>query len=456
MEKAIAELEEIFRAAVERVDPYGMIRTHLSLSGDLLSVRQESGETTIDLCRFKRILVIGTGKATAKMALAVEELLGDRLSEGLIVVKRGHTEELRRIRTIEAGHPVPDEESVRGAAEMARLCEAADEATLIIGLISGGGSACLSSPREWEEGKGRRALTLAEQQEVTQLLLSCGADIGEINTVRKHLSNLKGGGLARAMFPATSINLILSDVVGDRLDAIASGLTVGDPTTYADADALLRRYGIVERLPASVRELLRRGVAGQVAETPKPGDPLFERVTNVLLGTNRAALSSACERARELGYNVVPLSSQITGEAREIAKFYLGIAFDLADHGLAAPVPACVIGGGETTVTLRGEGQGGRNQEMALSFLRGLAGRAPLRRAVYFLSAGTDGNDGPTDAAGAFACNDAAERAKLLGLDIDDALSRNDSYNFFDAVGYLFKPGPTNTNVCDLQLLLVR
>ncbi len=447
MEKHIQELEQIFFAGVDRVDPYEMIRAKIRLEDSLLRISDDSGEILIDLEQYDRILVHGAGKATAKMALAVEELLAERLSDGVIAVKAGHTERLSKIRTIEAGHPVPDKESLRAAEELRALADQATERTLFLGLISGGGSACLCLPRA--------GINLEEQQRVTELLLSCGADIGEINTVRKHLSAIKGGGLARMLSPATSINIILSDVVGDRLDSIASGLTVPDGTTFADALHIVERYSLRGELPESVQELLDAGAAGRIEETPKPGDPAFADVRNVLLGTNRAALNAAAACAQDLGYNVLVLSSQITGEAREIAKFYHAIAADLESHGLAVQRPACVLGGGETTVTLRGSGRGGRNQELALSFLTELSRRNGKAKGIYFLSAGTDGNDGPTDAAGAFACREAAMAAAERGLDLEDYLARNDSYALFDEIGYLFKPGPTNTNVCDLQILLV-
>ncbi len=455
MDRQIGHLKEIYRAGVERVDPFAMIKNRIRLEGSVLKIAEDSGEDSVDLSRFSRIFVHGAGKATAKMARAMEGILGDRLTGGVIAVKKGHTDSLSKIKIIEAGHPVPNDASVAAAREVAELAERGDVSTLFIGLVSGGGSACLCSPREWSDGARRRSLTLQEKQAVTELLLACGADITEVNTVRKHLSNLKGGGLARLMYPATSFNIILSDVVGDRLDSIASGLTVGDRTSFEDARAILRRYGIEERVPNAVRDLLDAGCAGMVAETPRPDDPVFERVHNVLLGTNLAALRASAERAGQLGYRVVPLSSQITGESRETAKFYLALALDVADHDLLSEKPVCIIGGGETTVTLSGKGKGGRNQEMALSFLESLASREPRPRGIYFLSAGTDGNDGPTDAAGAFACEEAIAETARQGLSIDRYLDANDSYTFFDSVGYLFKPGPTNTNVCDLQILII-
>ncbi|HUX21384.1 MAG TPA: glycerate kinase [Spirochaetia bacterium] len=451
MDRRLEELKEIFFAGVKRVDPYEMIRRRVRIEGSRLLVADESAEIEIDLAEYDRIFVHGAGKATAKMALAIEELLGDRLTDGVISVKAGHTERLSRVRIIEAGHPVPNKESVRAAHEIAELCRRGDERSLYIGLISGGGSACLCYPREWDGGR----IQLQEKQAVTGLLLSCGADIGEINMVRKHLSGIKGGQLARLIRPAASLNLILSDVVGDRLDSIASGLTVADNSSFSDAQGVIDRYGLHDRLPDSVKALLAAGISGRVSETPKHGDPIFDQVQNVLLGTNLAALRASGERAKELGYEVRLLSSQITGEAREAAKFYLGIALDIAEHGLAARRPACIIGGGETTVTVSGAGKGGRNQELALAFLHGLSLRGKGTEGIYFLSAGTDGNDGPTDAAGAFACNQAIERAAARKLPIQDYLVGNDSYTFFDAIDHLFKSGPTNTNVCDLQILLV-
>lgn len=455
MDNRNKDLAEIFFAGVERVDPYEMIRRRMRMEGSLLRIEEDTGGIEIDLDRYDKIFVHGAGKATAKMALAVEELLGDRLTDGVIAVKTGHIEKLSRVRIIEAGHPVPNAESVRAAHEIAELCERGDESMLYIGLISGGGSACLCYPREWSEAGVRRRIELEDKQKVTELLLSCGADIDEINTVRKHLSSIKGGELARMIYPAASLNIVLSDVVGDRLDSIASGMTVGDGTSFADAQSVLDRYGLRDRVPPSVGDLMDAGLSGAIPDTPKPGDPLFEQVRNVLLGTNLAALRAAGERAKELGYHVVLLSSQITGEAKEVAKVYLGIAYDLVDHDLLTTKPACVIGGGETTVTLRGKGKGGRNQELALAFLRGLASRTPRPEGISFLSAGTDGNDGPTDAAGAFACPAAIDAAERRKASLDRYLSENDSYSFFQSIDCLFKSGPTNTNVCDLQILLV-
>jgi hydroxypyruvate reductase len=357
---------------------------------------------------------------------------------------------------IEAGHPVPDEQGVLGAEAVEALARRADEKTLVVNLISGGGSAILPAPFQGSGASGSLALSLEDKRGATRVLLGCGATIQEFNCIRKHISALKGGRLAELLHPARSLNLILSDVVGDRLDTIASGLTVADETTFAQALAIVDKYGIEEKLPAAVMDLLRRGAAGEFPETPKPGDPVFASVSNVLLGTNYTALSAAAAKAGELGYSPVVLSSRVVGEAREVARVLAAIAVDASSKALMTKKPACILCGGETTVTLRGEGLGGRNQELALSFLQeiGAAGPAAVK-GLYFLSAATDGNDGPTDAAGAFASADILERARQQQLSIPGCLARNDSYHFYEAVGGLLKTGPTNTNVCDLQICLI-
>ena len=382
------------------------------------------------------------------MGQALEEILGDRLEGGALAVKAGTTLPLRRLRQLEAGHPVPDEGSVRAGREIAALADAGDERTLFVNLISGGGSALLAAPLE--------GVSLADKQEVTRLLLACGATIQEINCLRKHLSALKGGRLARRMHPAASLNLILSDVVGDRLDSIASGLTAPDPTTWGEAAEIVRRHGLEEKLPAAVREALRAGTEGRLPETPKAGDPAFERVRNVLLGTNRAALEAARARAEELGYRATVLSSRLTGEAREVARVLYAIGREWSGGGRAGR-PACLLAGGETTVTLRGDGRGGRNQELALAFLAAMdeesaGGPVP---GLFFLSAATDGVDGPTDAAGAFAGPQVLQAARQAGLVPRAWLARNDSHGFFGRIGWLHRTGPTHTNVCDVQVLLV-
>jgi glycerate 2-kinase len=497
--------EAIARAAIARVDPVRMITDALSLEGDRLIARvaapaqptapgaatpperttpaqprrsgsgsptsgaAESARIEFDLGAFDRIVVVGAGKAGAPMAAGVEAVLGERIADGLVAVKHGHTATpegtpLRRVRLIEAGHPVPDAASERAAREIADLVGGADERTLVIAVISGGGSALVTLPAdtapldpERAAGASRTALSLEDIQQTTQLLLGAGTPIGDINCVRKHLSGIAGGHFCRIAAPATVLALILSDVVGDRLDSIASGLTAPDPTTFADAWAICERDGIVEGLPAAVRDLLAAGVAGDVAETPKPGDPAFSRVHPVLVGTNALALDAARGHADELGYHTLVLTSRLVGEAREVAHLFSGIAAEIVARGVPLGRPACVLAGGETTVTLRGGGKGGRNQEMALAVLEDIAQDPAAYSGVTFLSAGTDGNDGPTDAAGAWASPELAERSSGAGVAPTRAaaLATNDAYHHFDAIEGLLRTGPTNTNVCDVQVLLV-
>jgi glycerate 2-kinase len=414
----------IFRAALAAADPVDAV------------VRYLRGR---DYARFRHIFVIGAGKAGASMALAAERVLGRRITAGLVNVKYGNTAKLRRIELNPCGHPLPDEAGVAGAARIAEIAAQAGDGDLVLCLISGGGSALLPLPAD--------PITLAEKQATTQLLLACGATIHEINAVRKHLSQIKGGQLARLAAPAAVESLLLSDVIGDNLDVIGSGPTAPDASTFAGALAILEKFGLVERVPAAVRKRLQQGVRGELPETPKPGDPLFRGVHNILVGNSRLALDAAARRARALGFRTLVLASEIQGETREIARMHAAIAREIAATSQPVKPPACIITGGETTVTLRGDGLGGRNQEFVLAAVPEIAG---LRRVVVF-SAGTDGSDGPTDAAGAVADGDTLRRnpEALRYLDC------NDSYHYFQPLGDLVITGPTNTNVMDVRILLI-
>ncbi len=450
-----SHLETLFKAALKRVDPFQMIMDHVQIIGTTLTITFETIKKQIDLSDFRHILVLGGGKATAPMAKAIETLLGDRISKGVISVKYGHTESLDRIEIIESGHPEPDENGVRAAIKIMDLASRADASTLIITLISGGGSALLPLPILCDIDGTKAELSLSEKQAVTRALLKCGADITEINCIRKHLSGIKGGRFLQTMAPATSLNFILSDVVGDDLSSIASGLTIFDPTTYDDALAILDKYGIKRFIPDKALSILQAGARGSVPETLKQGHETMMLSTNILIGTNNLAMRAAGEMGLNLGYKVVYLTSRITGEAKEVAKFLAGIAADTAQTEMLARKPACIISGGEPVVTLKGIGKGGRNQEMALAFLAEIQRYPELFHGVTFLAASTDGNDGPTDAAGAFASLNLLHRAEKKVLSINDFLTNNDAYHFFKAIDGLFKTGPTNTNVCDLHLLLV-
>lgn len=441
------DLRSIFLKAVERVDPYLMITGNISVEAGLLVIRHEGQELREDLSFYRDIVVLGIGKASTRMGKAMEEVLGDRLTKGVVITKYGHAEGLSRMDVLEAGHPVPDDKSIDGARLLHGIADDADGKTLIINLVSGGGSALFTLPRE--------GISLQDIQEMTRLLLESGADIREINCLRKHISLVKGGHFARISFPARTINIILSDVVGDRLDTIASGITVPDSTTYAQALDILEKYRIDDKVPHSITATIQSGIEGRIPDTPKEGDPVFSKVTNVLLGNNLAACRAARSACEKLGYKAHVLTSSLTGEAREIARFFSSLARDL-DQGISDfSRPALLIAGGETTVTIRGPGKGGRNQEMALAFLVDLMVNYPFPENISFLSAGTDGNDGPTDAAGAIIDKALVERVRSLGIDPAEYLENNDAYHFFERTGALFKTGPTGTNVCDIQLLAV-
>ena len=441
-----AALVALYDAALRRVDPYEMVTGRVTVEGGCLTASDDGAPVRIDLDRFREVRLIGVGKAAAAMGRGVEALLGERLTGGVVVTKLGHAGAgLRRARLLEAEHPVPGELSAAAGRAIAAECRRASADTLLIGVISGGGSALLTAPAS--------GLTLADKQDTTRLLLAAGATIGEVNCVRKHLSALKGGRMAELIHPATSVNLILSDVVGDRLDTIASGITTPDPTTYADAAEILQRYGLWPAVPAAVRTRIEAGRSGAIADTPKPGNRAFAATHNLLLGSGHAAVAAAAAAARAAGYDTLVLSTQLTGEAREIAAVFYALARDLRSGRLALRLPACIVAGGETTVTVTGGGNGGRCQEMALAYLVRMAEDSDPPRTATFLAAGTDGNDGPNDAAGAFA--DAPAVTAAAALDARAALADNDSHGFGARAGTLFTPGPTSTNVSDLYLLTV-
>jgi hydroxypyruvate reductase len=345
---------------------------------------------------------------------------------------------------IEAGHPVPDPQSIKAGQSVVALLDELTANDLLIVAISGGASALLCAPAE--------GITLTAKQQTTDLLLRAGADIHELNCVRKHLSLLKGGQLAARAYPARVLSLLLSDVVGDSLDVIGSGLTAPDPSMFSQAVRVLETRGVWPHVPLAVREHLEKGARGEIAETPKPGDGLFQNVSNVIVGSSRQALEAAAEEAKRRGYRPLILSSRIQGEARAAARLHADILWEAITSGHPIRRPACILSGGETTVTVRGEGKGGRNQEFALAAALALEGADN----ILLLSAGTDGTDGPTDAAGALADGDTVARAAQKGLDAAAYLARNDSYAFFDALHDLVKTGPTGTNVMDVNIMLAR
>ena len=428
---------DVLWAALRAADPGEAVKRFLRLEGDVLRVADRS----YDLRAYERVLVVGGGKAGAAMAAAVEDVLGDRVRGGVVNVKYGHVAPTSRVRIREAGHPVPDEQGLQGTWDMVELLRGAGHADLVITVISGGGSALIDLPVE--------GITLQHMKELTDALLRCGATINEINTIRKHLSQVKGGGLAKIASPAQVIGLILSDVVGNPLDFIASGPTVPDTTTFEDAWGVLERYHLAAEVPGPIVERLRAGVRGEIPDTPMEGDPVLARVQNVVVASNELAAEAAVARARELGFNTLLLSTFVEGEAREIAKLFAAVAREVVAYGRPVPRPACILAGGETTVTVRGKGKGGRNQEMALSAAIKIAGLED----VMIVASATDGTDGPTDATGAIADGSTVERALAAGLDPAACLADNDSYRFFERLGDLIKTGPTNTNVNDLTFV---
>ena len=446
-----SRIQRLIDAALDAVDPAQSVRNLVSRPGESRPGESRGHSRLLiagkvyDLDAYERVYVVGGGKAGAPMALALTEALGDRLAGGWINVKEGHLidEPLPATLTLhEAGHPIPNEAGQEGALRILDLARQAGEHDLLFCLISGGGSALLPAPVE--------GITLADLQALTGAMLRCGATINEINAVRKHCSRLKGGQLARVAAPATVISLVLSDVVGNPLDVIASGPTVPDTTTFGDAYAVLDKFGIVDEVPQAIVDHLRAGMAGDVPDTPKPGDPLFDRVQNVIVGSNAIAARAAEAAAREMGWHTLVLSTYVEGEAREIALVGAAIAKSLVSEGWPIPRPACVIAGGETTVTVRGTGKGGRNQEIALAAAIALDGW----QGVTLFTLATDGTDGPTDAAGAVVDGQTVARARELGMSAADYLARNDSYSFFDRLDDLIRTGPTNTNVNDLLFVL--
>ena len=439
LKKLRQDARRIFEAGLEAVDPMAAINQYVTVSHNVLSI----GERQFMLKDYDRILIVGAGKAVAPMAKAIEDHLGNRIADGIIVTKDDHGLPLKNIKVCEAGHPIPDARGVAGTEEILALVEKAAERDLVICLISGGGSALLIAPVD--------DISLGDKQHTTKLLLACGATIHEFNTVRKHLSRAKGGRLAQRAYPATVTSLILSDVVGDDLDVIASGPTVPDSSTFHDGLQILKGYGIWDQLAANVRNHFEQGSAGRIADTPKPGDTVFKKCSQVLVGTNLQALQAAGKAAEHLGYRPLILSSKIEGESREVAKFYTAIAKEVLSSSNPVEPPLCVLAGGETTVTIAGEGRGGRNQEFALASALAIDGV----KNVVVLSGGTDGTDGPTDAAGAIADGATIARAREENMDPKDFLRRNDSYSFFQKLDDLVITGPTRTNVMDIYMLLI-
>jgi glycerate-2-kinase len=425
-------------AAVNAVDPKQIVKSRLSLRNSILKVDGHS----FDLGKLKHVYVVGGGKASGSMAEALEQVLGKNITCGLVNVPKGDKNETRIIELHEASHPIPDETGVQGTRQMLEIAEQAEEDDLVICLISGGGSSLMPLPRG--------GISIADKKALTDALLKSGATINEINTVRKHISDFKGGWLAKKVYPATILNLILSDVVGDPLDFIASGPTVPDSTTFADAVRVLKKYDLCDKTPLTIRKVLADGERGAIQDTPKANDEAFNKVCNVVVGNNRSASLAAIEYLKSAKLNTVLLTATLEGEAKNVGTMLASIAREVYVSGNPIRKPAGIVAGGETTVIVTGKGLGGRNQEIPLAAalkIRGLDG-------VVMASLSTDGVDGPTDAAGAIVDGKTPARADKAKLAAERFLADNDSYHFFSKLDDLIITGPTGTNVNDVSVII--
>ncbi|MCK4558801.1 MAG: glycerate kinase [Calditrichia bacterium] len=431
--------DQIIKAALNAVDPYQLIREQVIRKGDTLVVSEKEH---IELSQFDRIFLCGAGKGAAPITRAMEELLSDRLDGGDIIVKYDHLAELQKINLHEAAHPVPDENGLRSTEILLTNLDNLTERDCVFVLLTGGGSALLESlPDE---------IKLDDLQKLSSVLLQCSATIHEINCIRKHISLIKGGQLAKKIYPARCVTLALSDVIGDDLSVIASGPTSPDPTTFDDALAILEKYNVTDKIPTVILNHLKRGSEGKIPDTPKREDQVFKKVTNIVIGNNRLALNKAKETAESLGFKTIILTSMLEGEAREIARVVASIISEVQVTGTPIKKPACILLGGEPTVKIQGTGKGGRNQELALA-----VALSNINEPYVCVSVGSDGTDGPTDAAGAIVDHTTLSRAESAGLNAQEYLKNNDSYNFFAPLGDLIITGPTGTNVMDVIFALV-
>lgn len=440
------DVVQILAAAINAVDPIKAVHLHLRRSGDKLIISGiNSQEHLINLADFNCIYLVAVGKASVPMAGALVNVLEDKLTRGIVLAKDGHilntVDYPANVKVYTAAHPIPDERAVLATQQITSLLEQAGNDDLVFLLVSGGGSALLTAPAE--------GIKLHDIQQLTDVLLDSGATINELNTLRKHIDRAKGGGLARVAYPARLISLILSDVVGDPIDVIASGPATPDPTTFFQCRQIIDKYGIATRIPKRIINLLSAGLAGKIIETPKQGDPIFQRVNNFIIGNNLLAAEAACTWAQQAGFNSLLLTTHLQGEARQAGQFISAISKQIAVQNQPIKRPACIVIGGETTVTINGDGLGGRNQELALGAVRPCAGL----KDIAIIALASDGEDGPTDAAGAVVTGSSFAEATELGLAPTDYLQRNDAYHFFKALGDLIITGPTNTNVNDLTFI---
>jgi len=437
--KARALALKSLESALKAVDPRQIIESRLSLKDSVLKVNGHS----FDFKKLRNVYVVGGGKAGGSMAEALERILGKHITAGFVNVPTNSKHKTKIVELHEASHPSPDQSGVEGTQRMVEIAEQSKKEDLVICLVSGGGSSLMPLTRG--------QISIADKRSITEDLLKSGAPINEINTVRKHISDFKGGWLAKRAYPATILNLILSDVVGDPLDSIASGPTVPDSTTFGDAIKVLKRYCLWDKAPTSIKRVLSEGEKGLITETPKVSDKAFKRVYNVVVGNNRSASLAACEYLKSAELNTLMLTSTLEGEARYAGVTLASIAREVSTSGNPVPKPAGIVAGGETTVTVTGKGLGGRNQEIVLAAALKLGDMD----GVVIASLSTDGVDGPTDAAGAIADGKTLVRGAEMELSADGILAENNSYNFFSKLGDLVFTGPTGTNVNDISVIVV-
>ena len=438
------DAEGIWRAALAAVDPWGLVRESVVREGEVVRIKGRE----FDLASRDRVFIISFGKAASAMGEALAGILDERLTSGIAIVPGPVRREAARLEHLEASHPIPDSLSVEAGRRALEIASQAGEKDLLFVCISGGGSSLLTLPAE--------GISLDKKRRLTDDLLRAGATIQDLNVVRKHLSAIKGGRLAQAAFPATVVTLVISDVVGDDLGTIASGPTHWDASTFADARTVLERYGLWDSASALIQARIDEGERGLVEETLKEGDRVFERVHTFIIGNNMTALRAAKREGEKRGFEPIFLSSGDTGEARKTAAGYAAFLAELACSAASLPRPLCLLAGGELTVTVKGRGKGGRNTEFVLAALTEMVKAEVSGIDWLVLSLGTDGIDGPTDAAGAWADERTIRTAGALGLDPVAYLDDNDSYYFFKQTGNLIVTGPTGTNVMDLRLFLLR
>lgn len=442
MEKTCIRLRRdallVFEAGLKAASAADAVKKFLALKNNTLQIDR----LEYDLRRFRRIYLLGAGKACADMALSVEGILGDKITESVVSVPYGFGSKASYVRVLEASHPEPDQNSLNNATEILNLAEEADEGDLVICVISGGGSSLLLAPPD--------GIPLADIVVMNSELLRSGADIREVNTIRKHVSKIKGGRLALKIFPAALVTLIVSDVVGDELSSIASGPTVPDNTTYGDSLSIMEKYGLERHFPQSIMQHTLRGDRGLVDENPREGDAAFRNSCSLVIANNSTSLKAISGRAEGMGYEVVSLSSTVAGDTQDAAQTHARLAREILTEKDPVGPPACIVSGGETTVRVTGGGKGGRNQQFVLSAALEIDGLP-----VSVLSLGTDGIDGSTDAAGAVCDGNTVIRARQSGLDPVSYLRRNDSYSFFERLGDLVVTGPTGTNVMDIHIVMV-